>query len=154
DLAHDLMLRTSLLRLSEDLHVLLLTLHPIASDGWSLQRVFWRELEVLYDAYCRGVDPGLPDLAVPYADYAVWQRKQLEGERLAGLLAYWRQQLTRLTALELPTDRPSPARSSYRGARHEFRLGSELVRQLRSLGQSESATLHMVLLAAFQVLLA
>jgi hypothetical protein len=83
DLTRDLMLRASLLRLAEDEHVLLLTLHHIASDGWSLQVVFWSELGVLYDAYSHDADAGLPELPVHYPDYAVWQRKQLEGVRLA-----------------------------------------------------------------------
>jgi len=152
DLTRDLMLRTLQLRLGEDEHVLLLTMHHIASDGWSVA-VFWRELGFLYEA-CRGdADAGLPDLPVQYADYAGWQRKQLEGERLAGLLEYWRQQLDGVTPLELPVDRPRPPRPSYRGARHDFMLGSELFRQLKLLSQGEGVTLHMTLLAAFQTLL-
>jgi amino acid adenylation domain-containing protein len=152
DLTRDLMQRASLLRLAEDEHLLLLTQHHIASDGWSL-RVLWRELAVLYDACSRNADAGLPDLAVQYADYAVWQRKQLEGERLAGLLEYWRKQLEGVSALDLPTDRPRPSRPSYRGARHDFTLDPELIRHLQALGQAEGVTLHMILLAAFQALL-
>ena len=153
DLTSDLMLRASLLRLAEDEHVLLLTIHHIASDGWSMQVVFWRELRVLYDAYRRDADAGLPDLSVQYTDYAVWQRKQLKGERLTGLLQYWREQLDGLSALEIPTDRVRPRQPSYRGSRHDFTLGPELIRQLRSLCQAEGVTLHMTLLAAFQALL-
>jgi aspartate racemase len=154
DLTRDLLLRASLLRLAEDEHVLLLTLHHIAADGWSVEVVLWRELRALYDASCRDEDAGLPELPVQYADYAVWQRKQLEGEGLAELLQYWREQLQGLSALELPTDRPRPGRPSYRGARHDFTLGPDLIRQLQALGQAEGVTLHMTLLAAFQALLA
>ena len=93
--------------MATDEHLLLLTMHHIASDGWSL-RVLWRELALLYGAYCGGVDPGLANLPVQYADYALWQREQLEGERLTGLLEYWRGQLEGLEAMELPTDRPPP----------------------------------------------
>jgi amino acid adenylation domain-containing protein len=152
DLTRDVMLRASLLCLSEEEHVLLLTLHHIASDGWSLQ-IFWRELAVLYRAYCRDARPGLPHLSVQYTDHAVWQRKRLEGERLTRPLQYWREQLQDLSPLELPTDRPRPVRSSYRGARHDFTLRPELARKLKSLGQAKSVTLHMTLLAAYQVLL-
>jgi amino acid adenylation domain-containing protein len=153
DLARDRMLRASLLRLADDEHVLLVTLHHIACDGWSLQVVFWRELALLYNACCREADAGLPDLALQYAEYAVWQRQQLAGERLTELLQYWRAQLAGVNALQLPTDRPRPARLSYRGARHDFGLGPGLIGQLQSLGRAESATLQMTLLAAFQALL-
>jgi amino acid adenylation domain-containing protein len=153
DLSGDLMLRTSLLRLNDQEHVLLLTMHHIASDGWSLE-VFWRELGTLYKAYCGGAgEAGLADLPVQYADYAVWQSKVLAGQRLETLLEYWRNQLNGVTALELPIDHSRPARPSYRGASYDFELGSELVSQLKLLGQSEGVTLHMTLLAAFQTLL-
>ena len=142
----------SLLRLAEDEHVLLLTMHHIASDGWSL-RVLWRELEFLYDAYRLGANPDLPDLPVQYADYAVWQRSELQGQRLERLLQHWRSQLENVSALELPTDRPRPALPTYRGARHNFELKEELFEQLKSLAIAEGVTLHMTLLAAFQVLL-
>jgi amino acid adenylation domain-containing protein len=153
DLTRDLMLRASLLHLGEDEHVLMLTMHHIASDGWSL-RVLWRELEALYDANCRGTDPDLPDLAVQYADYALWLRNELQGQRLEWLVQYWREQLEGTSALELPTNRPRPPVSTYRGARHAFELHEELVDQLKSLSQREGVTLHMTLLAAFQTLLA
>ena len=105
DLTCDLMLRASLLQLADDEHILLLTMHHIASDGWSLD-VLWRELELLYNAYSLGNQPQLPELAVQYADYAVWQRAQLQGPYLDELLSYWRGQLADLDALELPSDRP------------------------------------------------
>ena len=98
---------------------MLLTLHHIASDGWSLS-ILWRELKTLYAAYCVGDAPALPELPVQYADYAIWQRNQLAGQRLEDLLAYWRQQLDGLSVLELPSDHPRPAVLSYAGAQHRF----------------------------------
>ena len=153
DLTSDLMLRASLLRLSEDEHVLLLTMHHIASDGWSM-RVLWRELGLLYDGNCNGTELTLPDLPVQYADHAIWRRSQLEGPRLKQLLQYWREQLDGVSVLELPTDHPRPALPTYRGAQHSFELPEELVGQLKALSQSSGVTLHMTLLAAFQTLLA
>jgi amino acid adenylation domain-containing protein len=153
NLVRDLMVRASLMRLAENEHVLLLTMHHIASDGWSLQVVFWRELELLYQACCGDGNAGLPDLPVQYTDYAVWQRKQLEGERLTKLLDYWRKQLEGVSALELPTDRPRPSMATYRGDRHDFTLGPERIGQLQSLSQAEGVSLQMTLLAAFQVFL-
>jgi len=153
DLRTDLMLRAQLLRLADEQHVLLLTLHHIAADGWSV-RVLWRELETLYDAFRQQADPDLPELPVQYVDFAVWQRNQLQGERLAQLLEYWRRQLDGLKSLELPTDHPRPLQQSYRGASHDFELPPQLADRLRQLGRRENVTLHMALLAAFQALLA
>lgn len=152
DLARDLMLRASLLRLSDDEHVLLLTLHHIASDGWSLD-ILKRELEDFYAAHCRGEDPNPPNLPVQYADYAVWQREELSGARLDAQLKYWRVQLDGLSPLELPSDRPRPSEVTYRGADHAFEIPGKLVEQLKSLERTEGVTLHMILLAAFQTLL-
>jgi len=153
DLKNDLMLRAFLLRLSENEHVLLIVMHHIASDGWSLG-VLRRELGKLYRAYCRGEEAGLSPLAVQYADFAIWQREGLaSGGRIEELLTYWRGQLSGLEALELPTDRSRPLVPSYRGATHEFEIPGDLVDRLKVLGNREGATLQMTLLAAFQVLL-
>ena len=152
NLSTDLMLRASLLHLGDDEHMLLLTMHHIASDGWSL-RILWRELAGLYDAYCRGAESNLRELPVQYADYAIWQRSELEGQRLEQLLQYWREQLKGVSPLELPTDHPRPARPTYRGAKHRFELPEALVSQLKRLSQTAGVTLHMTLLAAFQTLL-
>ena len=152
DLTADLMLRAVLLRLGEEEHVLLLTMHHIASDGWSIG-VLWQEVAVLYGAYCRDDESPLPTLPIQYADYSVWQRNELQGERLERLLQYWRNQLDGATALALPTDRPRPPRPSYRGSQHGFVLRDDLVTQLRKLSQSEGVTLHMTLMAAFLTLL-
>ncbi len=152
DLHTDRMLRAQLLQLADDEHLLLVTLHHIASDGWS-QLVLWRELGRLYNAYCRGAEPDLPNLPVQYADYAVWQRDQLQGPRLEQLLQYWRGQLADVSVLELPADRSRPSVPTYRGARQNFELPETLVAQLKSLSQASGVTLHMTLLAAFQTLL-
>ena len=115
DLAADLLLRASLLKLAEQEHLLLLSTHHIASDGWSAQ-ILWRELSTLYASFCLSEVSPLPELAIQYADYAAWQRNQLQGQRLREHLGYWRKRLEGLSPLELPTDRPRPVRPSYRGA--------------------------------------
>ena len=152
DVANDVMLRASLLRRADNEHVLLLVMHHIAWDGWS-QHVFWRELAALYDAYCRKESTSLPELPFQYVDYAVWQRNELQGDKLDRFVEYWRKQLNGVTALDLPTDRPRPAQLSYRGTCHDFELRRELVRSLQELSRTEDVTLHMTLLAAFQTLL-
>ena len=152
DIANDVMLRASLLRRADNEHVLLLVMHHIAWDGWS-QHVFWRELATLYDAYCRKESTSLPELPFQYVDYAVWQRNELQGDKLDRFVEYWRKQLNGVTALDLPTDRPRPAQLSYRGTCHDFELRRELVRSLQELSRTEDVTLHMTLLAAFQTLL-
>ncbi|MGK3959181.1 non-ribosomal peptide synthase/polyketide synthase [Sorangium sp. So ce118] len=153
DLAKGPLLRTTLLRLGEQEHVLLLTLHHIVSDGWSLG-VLVRELGALYEAFSKGLPSPLPALPIQYVDYAVWQRAWLSGEVLEAQLAYWRQQLSGAPpALELPTDRPRPAVHTYRGAILPVALPRELSTALAALSRREGVTLFMTLLAAFQVLL-
>ena len=152
DLAVDLPLRTRLLQLSDEEHVLLLTQHHIASDGWS-QQVMWRELKTLYAAYLRGEVSPLPELPCRYVDYAVWQRQRLEGNRLQAELDYWQKQLAGLEPLELPTDRPRPSRPTYRAGRQTLLVEAPIVRGLRELSHESRATLQITLLAAFQVLL-
>ena len=133
DLGADLMLRASLLAVADEECVLLLTLHHIAADGWSI-RVLWRELAAAYAAFLRHADPALEELPVQYADYAVWQQNELQDERQARLLQYWQQQLAGLAVLELPTDRARPSQASYQGAHFDFELPRELVEQLGRLG--------------------
>ncbi len=153
DLTRDLMLRATLLRESEREHVLLLTMHHIVSDGWSIG-VLFRELAVLYDAFCRGKPSPLPELPIQYADYAIWQRESLQGEVLERQLAYWRAQLAGAPAvLQLPTDRPRPAVETFRGARQSVVLSKALRDSLQKLSTREGVTLYMTLLAAFQTLL-
>ncbi len=152
DLEWDLMLRASLLKFAPDRHVMLLTMHHIATDGTSL-RLLWRELDALYVAFSNGTTPQLPELPVRYADFGQWQRQMLQGVRLESLMHYWRTQLAGLEPLELPTDRPRPPRMSHQGGRHDFELPAELVARLHALSQTTGVTLHMLLLAAFQILL-
>ena len=153
DLAQGPLLRVQLLRLTEEDHVVLFTMHHIISDGWSL-RVLVKEVATLYEAYIKGEESPLPELETQYADYAAWQREWLQGEVLAEQLSYWRRQLGgELPLLELPTDKPRPAVQSYRGARESITLSEELTQQLKALSQREGCTLFMTLLATFQVLL-
>jgi amino acid adenylation domain-containing protein len=152
DLSGDLMLRPLLLRLADELHILLMVKHHIASDGWS-SSVFRRELSVSYEAFSEGAIPNLPDLPIQYADYAVWQREWLQGENLQSQLSYWRNQLAGVPTLNLPTDRPRPAAPSFRGAKHSFTLSAELSDRLKTVSRQEGVTLFMTLLAAFQILL-
>ncbi|HVG44168.1 MAG TPA: condensation domain-containing protein, partial [Longimicrobium sp.] len=153
DLAAGPLFRATLLRLDAEDHVLLLSMHHIVSDGWSM-KVFFRELVALYEAYREGRESPLPELGVQYADYAVWQREHLRGERLERQLSYWRERLAGAPELvELPTDHPRPAVQTFRGASERVELPGELLERLRALGRSEGATLFMVVLSAFQVLL-
>ncbi|HLF04001.1 MAG TPA: amino acid adenylation domain-containing protein [Dehalococcoidia bacterium] len=153
DLTKDLMLRASLLRLSEEEHILLLVTHHIASDGWSTS-VLFRELSALYAAFAQGEPSPLAPLPIQYADYAVWQRQRFQGAAAEAQLAYWRQRLTGApTVLDLPANRPRPAVQSALGARQSLVLSAALTEGLRALGREEQATLFMVLLGAFNVLL-
>jgi amino acid adenylation domain-containing protein len=153
DLERGPLFRTKLLRLGEQEHVLLVTMHHIVSDGWSMG-VLWRELGALYEAFFEGKPSPLAELPIQYADYALWQREWLRGEVLEEQLGYWRRQLTDVPALELPTDRPRPAVQTHRGARQSFTLPESLTQALKDLSRREGTTLFMTLLAAFQVLLA
>ncbi len=154
DLSRGPLLRASLLRLGERDHVVALTLHHIASDGWSMG-ILVREIAALYPAFAAGRPSPLPELPVQYADFAVWQSSWLRGEVLEGEIAWWRGQLAGLPPLlELPTDRPRPAAQSHLGAVRPVRLSAGLTRDLEALARREGATLFMVLLAGFQALLA
>ncbi|HEX8318376.1 condensation domain-containing protein, partial [Longimicrobium sp.] len=153
DLSAGPLFRAALLRLGSEERVLLLTMHHIVSDEWSLG-VFFRELWALYAAYRAGRESPLRELPVQYADYAAWQRQQLAGEALERQLSYWRGRLAGAPELlELPADHPRPAVQTFRGATVMVGLPPELLERLQALGQSEGATLFMVLLSAFQVLL-
>ena len=152
DLVRGPLLRTALLRRDQNDQVFVLVMHHIISDGWSLG-VFWRELIALYNAFYVNASSPLPDLPIQYADFAVWQRERLQGERLAALIAYWRTQLAGMPALQLPTDRPRPAVLSYRGAFQDISLPGALTHALRALSQREGVTLFMMLFAAFAALL-
>ena len=154
DLSRGPLIKIGLLRLSNEEHVFLLNMHHIISDGWSYD-VFNRELEVLYVAYSNGEPPQLPPLPIQYVDYAHWQRQGPQKAKLEQQVNYWERQLENAPALlELPTDRPRPAAQSYRGAKEKITIPKALADQLNDLSQQENATLFMVLVAAFQVLLA
>ncbi|MCG8615929.1 MAG: amino acid adenylation domain-containing protein [Desulfobacterales bacterium] len=133
--------------------VLLLNMHHIISDGWSLG-VFMRELRCAYIDFSRGREPDLPPLPVQYSDYAAWQREWLKGEELARQINYWRRQLANAPErLDLPTDTPRPARQSFRGGHRMHQLSGELVKKLTQLSRERNATLFMTLLSAFYILL-
>ncbi|MEO3787184.1 amino acid adenylation domain-containing protein [Actinocorallia sp. B10E7] len=146
DLGGDLLFRARLHRLSEEDHVLVVATHHIVADGWSMS-LLCRELGVLYGG------GGLADFGVRFVDFAGWQREFLSGEVLEGLLGYWRGRLAGLVPLELPADRARPALLSFSGHRLDFEMPSGLVDGLQRLARDESATLFMVLLAAFDGLL-
>ncbi|WP_254061908.1 condensation domain-containing protein, partial [Granulicella sp. L60] len=151
---HGPLLRGRLLRTSEDEHVLLITMHHIVSDGWSIG-VLVHELSTLYSAYLRGESDPLPELSIQYVDYAVWQRKWIEGEVLQQQAAYWQTALAGAPALlELPADHPRPVQQSYAGAFAGLVLDQELTAQLRGLSRRHGTTLFMTLMAAWAALLA
>jgi amino acid adenylation domain-containing protein len=154
DLARGPLLRTVVLRLGKDRHLLLLVIHHIVSDGWSMA-ILIRETAALYRSRLAGGASPLPELPVQYGDFALWQRSWLQGEVMAAGLAYWREQLRGAPpVLELPTDRPRPAVQGYRGAVRPLHLPAALSAGLGALARGETATLFMVLLAGFQILLA
>jgi amino acid adenylation domain-containing protein len=151
DLARGPLVRAVLLRASQE-WALVVTLHHIVCDGWSM-RLLARELATIEKAFAAGTRSPLPELPVQYADFAEWQRRGLRGRRLARELEYWRKQLGGLSVLQLPCDRLRPALPSLEGERRSIRLGEALVSRLHALAEGEGATLFMTLLAAFQVLL-
>ncbi len=153
DLARGPLVRAALLRSAAREHTLLVNLHHIISDGWSMGILF-HELATLYGAFCQGAPSPLPELPIQYADFAVWQRGWLSGERLAAELDYWRRQLAGIPeSLELPFDHPRPAAESFRGATATFALPVELARALSALSRRRGATQSMTLLAGFTALL-
>ena len=152
DLARGPLLRASLLRLGDLDWILVVTVHHLVADGWSLGILF-DELESIYAAFSNGRPSVLEGLPVQYVDFAVWQRKWLQGEVLEGQLAYWRERLADLAPLDLPADRLRPPVADHRGATHHFELSARLVTELKELSRQKNATLFMTLLAAFQALL-
>ncbi|HYO15770.1 MAG TPA: amino acid adenylation domain-containing protein, partial [Thermoanaerobaculia bacterium] len=154
DLTAAPLLRARLVRLGGQEHALLLNLHHIAADGWSIQ-ILIREIGALYTAFAGGLAPALPELPVQYVDYALWQRELVSGELLEGQLAYWTQRLAGAPdLLDLPTDFQRPAVQTFTGGRASLTLPAELAGSLRSLGRGAGATFFMTLLAAFEVVLA
>ncbi|MBD2355858.1 amino acid adenylation domain-containing protein [Tolypothrix sp. FACHB-123] len=152
-LESDLMLRGCLLKLAPQEHILLLAMHHIVSDGWSISLV-WQQLGELYQAFLDNQPNPLPTLPIQYADYATWEKAWLTGEVLEQQLNYWKQQLAGANPLlELPTDRPRPAVQTYRGASQLLTIPSSLSEGLQQICRQEGVTLYMILLAAFQTLL-
>ncbi|HEV7919166.1 MAG TPA: non-ribosomal peptide synthase/polyketide synthase [Thermoanaerobaculia bacterium] len=148
DLRHDLMLRVTLIELGADDHALLITIHHIAADGWSVD-VMVREIEALY----RG--DSLPPLPIQYADYAAWHRQQLQGEAYERQLAYWKAQLADIPAVHaLPLDKPRPAQQRFEGGAFVRALDAQLLEQLRGIAQQHNASLFMLLQSAFALLVA
>ncbi|MEQ5837808.1 condensation domain-containing protein, partial [Marinobacter sp. NFXS9] len=145
--------RVALVQTADSEWRLMLCMHHIISDGWSMQRLL-EELVAFYRQETQGTPSDLAPLAVQYADYALWQREQLEGDTLAEQVAWWRAQLgDEQPTLDLPTDRPRPAQRDGRGARHAFTLPDALVAQLREAASDQRASLFMVILAGFEALL-
>jgi amino acid adenylation domain-containing protein len=161
DLAQGSLLRLMLLKLGQQEHILVFSIHHIASDGWSVG-LFVREVAVLYEAFSQGKPSPLPELPIQYADFAIWQRQWLQGEVLDTQLAYWKQQLgTNPPVLDLPSvseacakrNRPRSANSTFQGKDYPFILPLGLTEALKTLSQQESVTLFMTLLGAFKTLL-
>ncbi|MBE8964963.1 TauD/TfdA family dioxygenase [Nostocales cyanobacterium LEGE 12452] len=152
DLAKGPLLRASLLRLGEESYVLLLVIHHIISDGWSIG-IFIREFSALYRAFVKGESSPLPELPIQYADFAYWQNHWLQGEVMEKHLSYWKQQLANLPVLELPTDYPRPEIQTFRGSRQHLELPKELCEEIKALSRREGVTLFMTLVAAFKTLM-
>ncbi len=153
DLTTDCLIRVTVLKLSPDDHVVVLVMHHIISDGWSIG-VFVRELGTYYEGFCSGEAVSLPDLSIQYADYALWQREWLQGTNREVQLSYWTKKLEGIpTILELPADYPRPPIQTFSGALVNCILPSKVVLELEKLSREEGATLYMTLLTAFQVLL-
>ncbi|MUG97531.1 amino acid adenylation domain-containing protein [Scytonema sp. UIC 10036] len=153
NLSSDLMLRATLCYVDHQEHVLLLVMHHIASDGWSMG-ILWRQLAIVYKAFANKLPNPLPKLPIQYADFAIWQRQQLSSRVLNQQLDYWKQQLAGAnTVLELPTDKLRPPVQTYRGAMQSLILPQTLATSLTVRSQQEGVTLFMTLLAAFGTLL-
>jgi amino acid adenylation domain-containing protein len=147
------LIRCILLQVTDREYVLLLTMHHIVSDGWSMG-IFISELSSLYPAFCAGEPSPLPELPLQYADFAVWQRRWLSGVVLETQLNYWRSQLQGSPELlQLPTDRPRPVVQTYHGRTQSFELNQDLTQKLQSLSGESGTTLFMTMLAAFTTLL-
>ena len=152
DLAQGPLWRVQLLRLAENDHIVLMTIHHIICDGWALT-ILVRDVSILYEALSNGNASPLPDLTMQYVDYAVWQRQYLQGEVLQSNLAYWKRQLAGAPTCQVPTDRPRPSIQTYNGARLPVTLSESLTEAIEDLSQRQSSTLFVTLMAGFQLLL-
>ena len=152
DISKDHMLRTHLIKISDDEHLLVVTQHHIASDGWSTS-IIVKELAELYKAFEENREAELSELKIQYADYALWQRNYLQGKALEKKLEYWKNKLEGAEPLQLPTDYSRPSVQSVNGAVADFKLDKELSDQLQELSRQNGTTLFMTLLAVFNILL-
>ncbi|RBL90134.1 non-ribosomal peptide synthase/polyketide synthase [Chitinophaga flava] len=152
DLSADHMLRAHLMEGGQDEYILVLVMHHIASDGWSVS-ILVKELAAFYEAFLQGSPASLPELELQYADFAVWQRDWLIPEVLASRTIYWKEKLSGVAPLNLPTDRTRPVVQSRKGSLASFKIDNILKEQLKQLSQREDVTLFMTLLSAFKVLL-
>lgn len=153
DFARGPLFRTVLLRLGDEHHVVLFTMHHVISDAWSMELLV-REVATLYETFVVGRPSQLPELPIQYGDFAVWQREWFQGEVLENQLAYWKQQLGgRLPMLQLPFDGPHTSTPTDKGARQRLTLDAELAASMRTLCHQEGITLFMLTVAAFQTML-
>src|SRR5581483_1782205 len=153
NLSHGPLLRILLLRLNDQEHILLFTIHHIVFDGWSFT-IFMRELNTLYSSFINQCFHALPPLTLQYVDFAWWQRTWMQNSVLQQKLAYWKKYLADVSPLDLPTDFPRPPLQSYRSSQYAFSLPQELLVDLRKLCRKTGCTTYMVLLTIFQILLA
>jgi amino acid adenylation domain-containing protein len=153
DLRQAPLLRVKLLRLAEELHLLVVIMHHIICDGWSLG-ILTREFGEIYQAFSAEQEPVLPPLEVQYGDFAVWQREWMQGEVLEQQMGFWKKQLSGAAALDLPRDYPRPPIMSHRGGSLEFVLSKDLTARLKQVSRQECASLFMTLLTGFNVMLA
>jgi len=152
DLKKDHMLRASLLKQSDSEHTLVITVHHIAADAWSMALIL-KEFAAYYNEATTGQPSGLPELPLQYADYAIWQRTYVSGEVLSSGQQYWKKKLAGIEPLNLPTDYPRPAVQSKKGAVTTFSIGKEVAEKLHQLSKQQETTLYVTLLSAFKVLL-
>ena len=153
DLRRGPLLRATLIKVGEREHVVLITMHHIISDGWSMG-VFVREIAALYDAFSHGRSSPLPELEIQYGDFAAWQEEYIAGEVLENQLGYWKKQLGGdLPVLEIPADRPRPTVQTAHGDNEDIVIPGEIANAIRNMARREGATLFMALTAAFQTLL-
>ncbi len=152
-IGQDLLLQARLIQTADTVFVLMITIHHVACDGWSID-ILREEIGAFYEAFSHGQDSPLPDLPIRYVDYVLWQRQRLQGTLLEQQLSYWRHQLANLPGpLHLPTDRPRSARQTFNGNSYHFVLPPPLFRALRELADNEGVTLFMTIFTAFQILL-
>ncbi|MFN6501577.1 MAG: amino acid adenylation domain-containing protein [Nostoc sp. DedQUE01] len=152
DLSAQSLVRAKILHLNDKNYQLLVTLHHIIADGWSISLLI-KELAALYEAFSLGKSP-LPELPIQYGDFANWQRKSLDGDRIQRLLNYWKQKLSgELTVLQLPTDRPRSPVQTFNGAQAKLVFSQTLTKELKNLSRQQGVTLFMTLLAGFKTLL-